>query len=180
MDINLLVIRQINTNLSAIGDWHINGKPIKNLYSLEDNDKGLNDSMPLAKIQALKVYGKTAIPIPDVKPYEVVLAKSPRFTAKFGRDMYIPRIESVKGYDGILIHPANNAEELLGCLAPGKSTSKSAIGSSRVAYKELCTYLKDILGFTITMSGTMPILNPIKGFKQVDKVYLDIKRNYKL
>ena len=45
----------------SIGIFSINGKRI--CESLEDQDRGLRDDMPLSKIKELKIKGETAIPI---------------------------------------------------------------------------------------------------------------------
>ena len=180
MDLNLSVVRQIRTKFSTIGEWNKDRKLIHNLYSIEDPDRGLNDSMSLETVQALKVYGETAIAVSDVKPYTVVVDKSTRFTKKFGRDMYMLHVLDPKGFGGIRIHPANKAADVLGCLGTGESKADNFVGASRPAYYQLLDLLKDTLGFTIEMAGTMPIIVPIEDFKPVGRVYLDIKRNYKL
>lgn len=119
----------------CIGIFYVSGARLSN--SLEDEDRGLVQTMPTGKINQVKVYGKTAIP---KGTYKVVLSVSPKFKNRAWAKKYgglVPEIVGVKGYSGIRIHPANSAEELLGCVAPGDNTVVGKVTNSTKRYYEL-------------------------------------------
>jgi hypothetical protein len=68
-----------------------------------------------------------------------------RTTAKRGRHLLVV---NVKGRDGILIHPANDAKkELLGCIAPVTTHTSPGKGSqSRLANEKLKALVLEALG----------------------------------
>lgn len=104
----------------TIGKVFLNG--IYFCDSLEDVDRGLDDSMSEEEIKAKKVYGKTAIP---TGRYEVIYTYSPKFRR------HLPRLQNVKGFVGILIHALNKPEETEGCIGVGLNTVKGMLTSSR-------------------------------------------------
>ncbi len=104
-DMELILKRETFTNESTIGSLTIDGK--FECFILEDKDRGLTDSMPLAEIVATKVYGKTAIPYGR---YEIDWTMSARFK------VMMPILLNVKGYSGIRIHKGNTEIDSLGCL----------------------------------------------------------------
>ena len=105
--------------------------------TIEDKDRGLKDKWTLAEIKAKKVYGETAVP---KGRYRVTLTPSPKFRTRVWARKYaglVPLLEGVKGFDGVRIHPANLASELLGCIAPGTNSVKGAVTQSQAAYYKL-------------------------------------------
>ena len=92
-----------------------------------------------------KVPKRTAIP---EGTYEIVINRSPRF----GRDL--PRLLNVPGFEGILIHPGNDADDTEGCLLPGRTASFSFVGESVLSFNELFAKLKSAsdLGGKITIT----------------------------
>lgn len=109
--------------------------------SIEDKDRGLSDLMTERQIHERKVYGRTAIP---TGRYKVILAQSFKFSSReWAREFggLIPRLENVKGFDGILIHPLNTAEESLGCIGPGFAEKPGRVGRSRDAYRQIMAHL---------------------------------------
>lgn len=104
--------------------------------SIEDQDRGLDDSMTLEQIQKVKVYGETAIP---TGTYRIILGDSPKFRnrAWFKKYGVVPRVQDVKGFDGVLIHPFNTAEESLGCIGPGENKVVGKVINSTKAYYRL-------------------------------------------
>jgi hypothetical protein len=80
--------------------------------------------------------------------YEIVINRSPRFK----RDL--PRLLNVPGFEGILIHPGNDADDTEGCLLPGRTASFSWVGESQLAFDALFAKLKAVsdIGGKITIT----------------------------
>lgn len=100
----ILLKRIARRKLYTIGRVYIDGKYVCD--SIEDTDRGLAQTTPLAKIKTVKVVSQTAIP---TGKYTVTLkVQSPRFCKKeYYRKYcngYLPRILNVPGFDGILMH----------------------------------------------------------------------------
>lgn len=125
-DMELILKRETFTDESTIGTLSIDG--VKECYILEDKDRGLTDSMPLAEIVAHKVYGLTAIPYGR---YEIDWTLSARFKKM------MPILLNVKGYSGIRIHSGNTAESSLGCLICGTRKRSNMVTESTMATKKL-------------------------------------------
>lgn len=129
--------------------WKKSGYTIGNLYidgvqfcnTLEDTDRGLDDSMTPQKIVQMKIKGETAIP---KGRYFITLAmRSPKFSAsKYVKQYgfckgYLPRLLNVKGYDGVLIHAGSNADHTEGCVLVGRNTIKGGLTQSTATFKAL-------------------------------------------
>jgi hypothetical protein len=125
-DMELILKRETFTNESTIGSLTIDGK--FECFILEDKDRGLTDSMPLAEIVATKVYGKTAIPYGR---YEIDWTMSARFK------VMMPILLNVKGYSGIRIHKGNTEIDSLGCLLCGTKKASNRITESTAATNKL-------------------------------------------
>lgn len=120
------IYRKFKKDTYTIGKMYING--IYFCDTCEDKDRGLDQSMPETTIKKLKVYGKTAIPIGvyDVIPCAAFSRKS--WSKKYNCKM--PLISMTKGFVGVFVHPANTAEELLGCIAVGENKAKGKVLNS--------------------------------------------------
>jgi len=116
------IIREIFTKHSTIGSLYIEDKFL--CYTLEPFDRGMTKEMPLSKLQALKVRGKTAIPTGS---YKVILSYSPRFKKN------LPLLLNVPSFMGIRIHSGNNPNSTEGCILLGMSYSKNEVKMSRFA-----------------------------------------------
>ena len=125
--------------------WKENGYTIGRFFvnrarfheSLEDEDRGLDQSMSIAEITSGKIRGKTAIPRGT---YKVILSVSPKFKNKPWASKYgglVPEIVGVKGYSGVRIHPLNDAAESEGCIGIGDNKVKGKIVNSVKCYEEL-------------------------------------------
>lgn len=106
--------------------------------TIEDKDRGLKKSWPLANIQAAKVYGETAIPLGT---YTIAMNQvSPKFKNRVWAKPYkgiVPRLLSVPGFDGVLLHPGNRATDSLGCILPGRNTAKGMVTDSQRTWSKL-------------------------------------------
>ena len=120
----------------TIGSLFING--VYECDTIEDVDRGLTDSMSIEEIKAKKVYGETAIP---TGTYKIDMnTVSPKFKdrswAKFCGGK-LPRLLDVKGYEGVLIHVGNKAENSLGCILVGDNKIKGQVINSTATFQEL-------------------------------------------
>lgn len=122
----LTLKRIANKKDYCIGKLYING--VYFCDTLEDVDRGLDDTMTEEEIKEKKVYGKTAIP---TGIYTVLLT----YSSKYKKVM--PLINNVKGYSGIRIHSGNTAKDTLGCLLVGKNTQVGMVTDSRNTYNAL-------------------------------------------
>ena len=129
----------------TVGNLYIDGKWFSN--TLEDKDRGLNDSMSKEEISRLKKPKITAIP---TGTYEITLnVISPKFSKypfynsiNGGR---VPRLLNVKGFDGILIHVMDGykgAELSEGCIGIGRNLIKGGLLQGKEYYKKLYDILK--------------------------------------
>jgi len=124
----------------TIGKLFING--VYECDTLEDQDRGLTSQMSLEEIKAKKVYGVTAIP---TGTYSINMTTvSPKFKDRAWAKPYkgiLPRLENVKGYEGVLIHVGNKAEDTLGCILVGENKIKGQVINSTATFYELMTVL---------------------------------------
>lgn len=133
----------------TIGRMEINGRYFCD--TLEDTDRGLRESMTEDEIAALKVKGATAIP---TGTYRIDMqTRSPRF----GR--VLPRLVSVKGYAGVLIHSGNTAADTEGCILVGENRERGKVLNSRATLESLLVFLRSAqakgeeIELTITRAG---------------------------
>ena len=133
----------------TIGRMEINGRYFCD--TLEDTDRGLSEEMSEDEIAALKVKGATAIP---TGTYRIDMqTRSPRF----GR--VLPRLVSVKGYAGVLIHSGNTAADTEGCILVGENRERGKVLNSRATLERLLVFLRaaqaegEEIELTITRAG---------------------------
>lgn len=133
----------------TIGRLYIDGEYFCN--TLEDKDRGLKQSDSPALIKQKKVYGETAIPTGKYNVRTDIVspkyAGTPWYKKLNGGKM--PRLESVPGFEGILIHPGNTAVDTLGCILVGKNTKVGQLTSSRDTFATL--YRKIQKATTVTI-----------------------------
>lgn len=120
----------------TIGSLYINS--IYECDTLEDTDRGLTNDMPLSVIQTKKVYGKTAIP---TGRYGIDMnIVSPKFKdrswAKFCNGK-LPRLRDVRGFEGVLIHVGNTADNSSGCVLVGQNKLKGQVINSTETFVKL-------------------------------------------
>jgi len=136
----LELIRRYCESDYTIGRLLIDG--VKFCDTLEPTDRGLTSSMTFQEINAKKVKGKTAIP---TGIYHVDLKSvSPRFKNRSWAKCYggiVPRLQGVKGYDGVLIHPGNTADDTEGCIIVGRNTEVGKVTDSRATWCKLMSMM---------------------------------------
>ena len=135
--LELLLDRKYKKETYTIGNLYVDGEWFCN--TLEDKDRGLSQTMPLEEIKKAKVYGETAIP---TGRYEVRMdIVSPKYNGvKWYKDNFggrMPRLESVKGFSGILIHSGNTALDSNGCILVGMNKAKGKVLDSRATFQKL-------------------------------------------
>lgn len=121
----------------TIGHLYVGGEYVCD--TVEDTDRGLDQSMTEAQIRKIKVYRQTAIP---TGTYKVTMnVQSPKFAKmeyyyKYCKG-YLPRLIDVPGFDGILIHKGVSANSTAGCIIVGWNTIKGRVTDSQKAWEKL-------------------------------------------
>lgn len=112
--------------------------------ALEDTDRMLDQSMSESDILDIKIKGKTAIPTGKYKM--LMNIQSPKFSKytyyKKTCNGYLPRLNYVKGFTGILWHCGNTAKDTDGCLLLGYNKEKGKVLNSRQAFEKVYNMLK--------------------------------------
>ena len=122
----LTLTRKIFTPKSTIGELSIDGEFF--CYTLEDLDRGLNQSDNIATIMVKKVFGVTAIP---TGIYRVIMDMSARFKK------IMPLIVDVKGFAGVRIHVGNYPTDTEGCILCGMNYAPDKLINSKEAITQL-------------------------------------------
>lgn len=134
----LKVERKYRKEDYTIGNLYVNGKYFCN--TLEDKDRGLSKTMSLLEINRKKVMHKTAIP---TGKYTVSLnVVSPKYSTvqfykEFANNSKVPRLLNTPGFEGILIHCGNDANDSSGCILIGENKAKGKILNSKETFKKL-------------------------------------------
>lgn len=143
MNMELIVDRKWKKHSYTISNLTIDGKWFCNV--LEDADRGLDDSMSIAKIRELKKPSITAIPRGT---YEITLdVISPKYcTNSFYKQVCngkVPRLLNVKGFEGILIHAGNTDKDSAGCLLVGINLERGKVLKSQETFRKLYKMLSE-------------------------------------
>lgn len=108
--------------------------------------------MDLEDILRIKVYGETAIP---TGTYRIDMNTiSPKFKDRSWAKPYkgkIPRLLNVPGFDGVLLHPGNSANDSLGCVLVGNNTQVGKVLNSQAVFKRLMQKLLGEQDITLTI-----------------------------
>ena len=134
---NIYLRRIAKRDTYTIGQLEIAGKRICD--TLEDKDRGLTDRQPEDVIKRIKVHGETAIP---TGTYRVDMdSVSPRFgSVAFYKQVCggkLPRLVGVKGFQGVLIHAGNTAQDTHGCILVGQNKQVGTVLNSRDTFEHL-------------------------------------------
>ena len=126
----------------TIGRLYVDGEFFCN--TLEDRDRGLEQTQSPEYIKAHKVYGETAVP---KGTYTVTMnVTSPKYAAvawywQLCRGK-MPRLVDVPGFEGILMHPLSTALETKGCIGVGRNTQVGRLTESKATFKALYKKMK--------------------------------------
>lgn len=136
-ELKLRLERIFSNSTYTIGHLYVNDQYVCD--TLEDTDRGLTSATPIADIKAKKVAGSTAIPLGT---YEVLMnVQSPRFIQKIYYKQFcngfLPRLNNVPGFEGVLIHIGNTHKDTEGCILVGYNRVKGQVINSRVAFEKL-------------------------------------------
>ena len=121
----------------TIGKLYVDGEWVCD--TLEDTDRGLDQSMTVEEIRKIKVYRQTAIP---TGTYEITMdIPSPKFSQyPFYKKLcngYLPRLKDVKCFTGVLLHCGAKADNSAGCLLQGLNTIKGRLTNSQAVFTKL-------------------------------------------
>lgn len=146
----LLLKRIAKMEKYTIGKLYVDGEYFAD--TLEDTDRNLTSTMSKDEIVKVKVYGKTAIP---TGTYVVDMnTVSPKFGKRSWAQPYegkVPRLQDVPGYEGVLIHPGNTADDTSGCILVGRNKVKGQVVESQNTFHSLMNILKRDNDITITI-----------------------------
>jgi len=121
-----------------------NGQWVKLCDTIEDKDRGLDQSMTEANIARLKVKHQTAIPTGryeiDMTTVSGVFMKKPLYKDFCGGK--VPRLKYVKGFSGILIHSGTDQDSSSGCIIVGENKVKGKVVNSWATFKRVYMLLK--------------------------------------
>ena len=135
-ELNLTLKRIAKRPTYTIGRLYVDGKYFCD--TLEDTDRGLQQSSPESVNRAKKKKGLTAIP---TGKYRITLdVQSQRFSQvafyKFCNG-YLPRLLNVPAFDGVLIHVGNTAKDTEGCILVGENKAVGKVLNSRDTFLRL-------------------------------------------
>lgn len=122
----------------TIGKLYVDGKYVCD--TIEDKDRGLDNSMTVNEILRRKIKGQTAIPTGH---YNIEITYSPKFKRM------MPLLLAVKGFSGIRIHSGNTSKDSEGCLLVGKNTQVGMVLESRDTYQRLFAMMQGEKNITI-------------------------------
>lgn len=118
----------------TIGSIDINGAYFCD--TLEDKNRDLNYDGDLNDPGEDKIFSETAIPF---GVYVIELRMSPRFKRE------LPRLLNVPGFDGVLIHRGNTANDTSGCILVGENKVKGKVINSSKYEIELVKQIKEAI-----------------------------------
>ena len=134
----LELVRIANRPTYCIGKLYIDG--VWFCDTIEDTDRGLDNSMSVDEILKKKIKGETAIP---TGVYKIEITYSPKYKRM------MPLLIGVKGYSGVRFHSGNTSKDTEGCLLVGKNTKVGMVTDSRNTYQRLFARLQNAKDISI-------------------------------
>jgi hypothetical protein len=121
-----------------------NGEWVFVCDTIEDKDRGLDQSMTEANIAKIKVKHQTAIPTGkyeiDMATVSATFVKKPLYKDFCGGK--VPRLKYVKGFSGILIHSGTDQDSSSGCIIVGENKLVGKVINSWATFKRVYSILK--------------------------------------
>lgn len=121
-----------------------NGQWVRIADTIEDKDRGLDQSMSEANIAKIKVKHQTAIPTGryeiDMTTVSGTFVKKPLYKDFCGGK--VPRLKYVKGFSGILIHSGTDQDSSSGCIIVGENKVVGKVINSWATFKRFYSLLK--------------------------------------
>ena len=121
-----------------------NGQWVWLADTIEDRDRGLDQSMSEANIAVIKVKHQTAIPTGkyeiDMNTVSGTFSKKPLYKDFCGGK--VPRLKYVKGFSGILIHSGTDQDSSSGCIIVGENKVVGKVINSWATFKRVYMMLK--------------------------------------
>ena len=121
-----------------------NGQWVRIADTIEDKDRGLDQSMTEANIAKIKVKHQTAIPTGryeiDMTTVSGTFVKKPQYKDFCGGK--VPRLKYVKGFSGILIHSGTDQDSSSGCIIVGENKVMGKVINSWATFKRIYMVLK--------------------------------------
>jgi hypothetical protein len=121
-----------------------NGEWVMLCDTIEDKDRGLDQSMTEANIAKIKVKHQTAIPTGtydiDMATVSGTFVKKPLYKDFCGGK--VPRLKYVKGFSGILIHSGSDQDSSSGCIIVGENKVVGKVINSWATFKRVYMLLK--------------------------------------
>lgn len=144
----LKLVRAYKCNTYTIGHLYRkdkeNGQWVWLADTIEDRDRGLDQSMTEANIAKLKVKHQTAIPTGTYTVRMDIVSGTFYNKANYrefcgGR---VPRLSYVKGFSGILIHSGTDQDSSSGCIIVGENKVVGKVINSWATFKRVYSVLK--------------------------------------
>ena len=144
----LLLTRIAKKDKYTIGRLYMQDKQnkqwVKLCDTIEDKDRGLDQSMSEANITHIKVKHQTAIP---TGTYKIVMnivsgtfVKKQKYKDFCGGKL--PRLSYVKGFSGILMHAGIDQDSSSGCIILGENKVIGKVINSWETFKRVYNLLK--------------------------------------
>lgn len=128
----IILKRFPSTSNYTEGKLYINGAYFCD--TLENKDRGLDQSMSEFEIRKRKIYAETCIPYGE---YRVILSHSPKFKR------ILPEVLNVKGFEGIRFHSGNTTKDTEGCVLVGTKCGEGVIANSKNTEQSLIQKIKN-------------------------------------
>jgi len=144
----LKLVRTAKKDKYTIGHLYMqdkqNGQWVMLCDTIEDRDRGLDQSMSLANIERIKVKHQTAIPTGtyeiDMSTVSGTFVKKETYKSFCGGK--VPRLKYVKGFSGILIHSGTDQDSSSGCIIVGENKVVGKVINSWATFKRIYMLLK--------------------------------------